>query len=204
MLRSTVFCSLLSKYPFLNSEIVDSGNTVTVDSSDDFQGNKLQDYMKQHPKVDTLIIKADSFSKIHYLQVSTVKIQSSATELLDYFLQQNLFIKTVELPETITKFGTECFAGSSLQKITIPGTMTDLGTETFLHCYSLTELSIKGQIIPESFALECYNLTKVTITGEHLLIVTHLPHLTFPKLPQLVILLLNIQDSKPYLYQHQS
>ena len=49
-------------------------------------------------------------------------------------------IRTVTLPDTVTTFGTDAFAGSSLVSITIPNGLTVISSGAFRNCRSLVEV----------------------------------------------------------------
>jgi len=49
-------------------------------------------------------------------------------------------IKTIELPDTIEAFGTDAFAGSTLESITIPDSLTVISTGAFRNCKKLASV----------------------------------------------------------------
>lgn len=72
-------------------------------------------------------------------------------------------IRTIELPDSVTVFGTDAFAGSSLQYITIPNELRVISTGAFRNCRSLTSVTFESgnkltTINDYAFAND-YNLT---------------------------------------------
>ena len=71
-------------------------------------------------------------------------------------------IHTITLPDSVTTFGTDAFAGSSLQSIALPRNLTVVSSGSFRNCKSLTTVRFKnGNLINTindyAFA-NCYNL----------------------------------------------
>ena len=52
-------------------------------------------------------------------------------------------IRTIDLPDSITTFGTDAFAGSSLESITIPNGLTVISSGAFRNCRSLIKVTFK-------------------------------------------------------------
>lgn len=52
-------------------------------------------------------------------------------------------IKTISLPDTVTTFGTDAFAESTIESITIPNGLTAISSGAFRNCRSLTTVNFK-------------------------------------------------------------
>jgi len=78
-------------------------------------------------------------------------------------------IKSVILPETITKIGDSAFAGClALESITLPDSVTEMGVKVFVSCTQLRTADLGGKdsklkAIPENCFSSCTNLTEVKI-----------------------------------------
>lgn len=62
---------------------------------------------------------------------------SPVTEVYPGGFQNCKTIKTISLPNTVNKFGTEAFAGSTLTSITIPNSLEVISTGAFRNCQNL-------------------------------------------------------------------
>ncbi|EAY05297.1 hypothetical protein TVAG_336890 [Trichomonas vaginalis G3] len=159
MLRFGVFFALLTKQNYLDSEPIIDGDTITITENPNIKDLATLIYSNQ---LKTLIIQL----KYNDIQVygTNIIVQGPATAIPDNFMNGNTFIKTVDLSENITRLGSNCFSGSSLESITIRGRIPMLrGDSQFMNCYALKELSIDCGYISENFAANCINLTTVKL-----------------------------------------
>lgn len=74
-------------------------------------------------------------------------------------------IKQLTLPEIVSFVGTEVFAGTDIETISIPKNFT-LGKAMFEECWELRSVNLKGSgiTIPEKCFCDCTNLTEIDIT----------------------------------------
>ncbi len=88
-------------------------------------------------------------------------------------------IRTISLPDTVTAFGTDAFAGSSLQSITIPNGLTVISSGAFRNCKDLVlvnfdkglnqVITINDYAFANDYSLSSFpfhNLTHLTTIGK--------------------------------------
>ena len=76
------------------------------------------------------------------------------------------YLKSIQLPKTITDIGASSFAGcDSLTSISIPSAVTEIGSGAFYGCESLTSIVIPNGVtsIENNTFHDCYNLRSVTL-----------------------------------------
>lgn len=164
MLRFGVFSALLTKQNYLDSEPIIDGDTITITENPNIKDLATLIYSNQ---LKTLIIQL-KYNDIQVygtnIKIPNIIVQGPATAIPDNFMNGNTFIKTVDLSENITRLGSNCFSGSSLESITIRGRIPMLrGDSQFMNCYALKELSIDCGYISENFAANCISLTTVKL-----------------------------------------
>ncbi|MBR6866140.1 MAG: leucine-rich repeat protein, partial [Bacilli bacterium] len=95
-------------------------------------------------------------------EVDGVPTNRNVTSVFPSGFQNCTTIKRITLPDTVTTFGTDAFAGSSLETITIPKNLTAISSGAFRNCKDLTSVRFKTDnllttINDYAFA-NCYNL----------------------------------------------
>ena len=95
-------------------------------------------------------------------EIDGVPTNRNVTSVFPSGFQNCNTIKKITLPDTVTTFGTDAFAGSSLETITIPKNLTAISSGAFRNCKDLTSVKFKtGNLLATindyAFA-NCYNL----------------------------------------------
>ncbi|MBR6225736.1 MAG: leucine-rich repeat protein [Bacilli bacterium] len=95
-------------------------------------------------------------------EVDGVPTSRDVTSVFPSGFQNCDTIKKITLPDTVTTFGTDAFAGSSLETITLPKNLTAISSGAFRNCKDLTSVKFKtGNLLATindyAFA-NCYNL----------------------------------------------
>jgi hypothetical protein len=83
-------------------------------------------------------------------------------------IKDNIYVKGIKLPSTLTSIGMYAFSGcTGLTSVIIPGNVTSIGWSVFFLCTSLTSVTIPQSVTSiEMFAFAlCTGLTAVTIPG---------------------------------------
>lgn len=78
------------------------------------------------------------------------------------------FIKSVEIPSSITKIGDWAFYSCvSIEEITIPSSVTEIGKGAFWNCVSLSKVTLPSTlaVIGDYAFMDCIALAEVTIPG---------------------------------------
>ncbi len=94
-----------------------------------------------------------------------VTIPSSVASLPNGAFAGDSSLKTLDIPETITALGDNCFSSSGLTEISLPDSITSMGKSDFEACRSLTKATLSGGVkkIPERTFYDCYMLEQITI-----------------------------------------
>ncbi len=103
-----------------------------------------------------------SFYNLSYLK--SVNIPSSVTSIgVSAFNSTRL--TSITIPSSVTTIGNNAFSDSYLVSITIPDSVTSLGTNVFNNCKNLTSATLPSNIttIPNSLFYGCRSLTSITI-----------------------------------------
>lgn len=98
-------------------------------------------------------------------QLSSVIINSKATELSFGMFRNLKNLKTLVIPDTVKIIGDYCFENSGLEEIVIPETVTKVGAYAFSGCTSLKKVTIlaKIDVLPRNFFLDCTALETVIL-----------------------------------------
>lgn len=94
--------------------------------------------------------------------VDGTPVDHNVTSVFPSGFQNCNTIKKITLPDTITTFGTDAFAGSSLETITIPKNLTAISSGAFRNCKSLESVKFKNgnllNAINDYAFANCFNL----------------------------------------------
>ena len=105
-------------------------------------------------------------------------------EILQAVCCGNIALKSCELPDRLTKIGSDAFEHcTSLKSIIIPKTVTEIGDCAFWGCDSLKSITLPDSVTEigwEAF-FGCESLTKITFCGE----VESIGNVIFDKCPKL-------------------
>lgn len=69
---------------------------------------------------------------------SKIVIDCQPTRLGMHLFSDFVNVKSIDIPSSVTEFGTYCFSGCGFETFTIPSQITTLGNEPFRKCLSLT------------------------------------------------------------------
>lgn len=92
-------------------------------------------------------------------------MEYKVTSIGNYAFNQELGIKKITIPESVTRIGNMAFRGTSITSITIPNSVYALGERAFEECYDLTSVTLSNSMtmISDETFLNCISLTSVTI-----------------------------------------
>lgn len=105
-----------------------------------------------------------------YVFINSVKYAVTSIRYAGFF--QKTIIKTVAIPETVTKIGIQAFDGcTNLVNVKIPSSVVELGSIVFQKCHSLEEIEIPDSVTsitpykggPQRLFESCNNLKKVVL-----------------------------------------
>ena len=102
-------------------------------------------------------------------KIKSITLPDTITKIGDGAFEANDEITELIIPESVTYIGKEAFRGcSSLTTLTIPEGVKTIGAGAFMNCYSLTSITLPADIntIGESMFEGCGSLTSFTITDK--------------------------------------
>lgn len=85
-----------------------------------------------------LVWGATSTTNNHLPICSKIVIDCQPTRLGNHLLSDFVNVKTIDIPSTVTEFGTYCFSSCGFESFTIPSQITGIGGDCFRKCLSLT------------------------------------------------------------------
>ena len=111
--------------------------TYKQQSNDDFI------YQQQEDGVQIILYVGDIYDVVIPERISNEPVVS----LSDILFQHNAFVRTVDLPETITRIADFSFADmSELRTVKMPSTLTTIGTSAFMNDVMLGDLEIPESV----------------------------------------------------------
>ena len=111
-------------------------------------------------EIDGLYYNLDSKTKeaeVTYGEISSdvVEIPSvvtyngmeyKVTSIGNYAFKDELSIKKITIPESVTRIGNMAFRGTRITSITIPNSVNTLGDRAFEECYDLTSVTLSNSM----------------------------------------------------------
>ena len=112
-----------------------------------------------------VVLGEDAFSDCEKLQ--SVTFAEGITSIPNYAFVCCTSLKTVNIPNGVTRIGYSAFAESSIETVTIPGTVKEIGDYAFYKCYELTSVTISEGVetLGDLVFYECKKLESITIPG---------------------------------------
>lgn len=106
----------------------------------------------------------------HVVESITVPRQyngRTVTVVADNGFQNCIYLKEINLPDSITTIGNNAFKGCSALEIVdnLPDSITTIGTNVFSECTSLTKIKVPKsvEILPSGFASQCSLLSELEL-----------------------------------------
>ena len=78
--------------------------------------------------------------------LTTVTVGGSTTSIPTSYFENTTALKNVSIAETVTSLGTNVFAGSGIEEITLPASITVVPSSTFQGCKSLGTVRFEGEV----------------------------------------------------------
>lgn len=106
------------------------------------------------------------YEAFYYLNIESVYIPDSVTEIGERAFYRNPYLKTIRMPQYITEIKSYAFATCEIiTTITIPETVTHIHDNAFANCIALTSIEIPESVVfigDDAFS-ECKSLTSIVI-----------------------------------------
>ena len=139
-----------------------------VDFYDETQNGKLADLDLSEAR----IVAGGCYYYYRYsiggssVQDHTRKLYVEENDVIgDYMFHQCRALKSIKIPSTVTKIGSDAFVGCNLTKFIIPSKVTEIGNSAFAGCSGLTSLVIPSGVteIGDGAFENCSGLTSLVI-----------------------------------------
>ena len=97
--------------------------------------------------------------------LTTVTVGGSTKSIPTSYFESTTALKNVTIAETVTSLGTNVFAGSGIEEITLPASITVIPSSTFSGCKSLSSITIPDGItsIGTQAFINCSELSSIVL-----------------------------------------
>ena len=112
---------------------------ITISSSTYCERDYVNSETVTNPSLSYALVWGSPSTTNNHLPIcSKIVIDCQPTRLGNHLLSDFVNVKSIDIPSTVTEFGTYCFSGCGFETFTIPSQITGIGGNCFRKCLSLT------------------------------------------------------------------